>query len=209
MPPDVELERKQSPDRGTVLAPEPRAVIVVTILGPDMEVLRRTAHELTDRLRKVSGVGEARVEPPAGKPELQFRIDRQKAAEVGASLADIADVIEAATAGHVVGHVDVAGRRMPVMVIYGEKLGQDPERLGKLPIGASGGGRVPLASLVEIAMAIEPSAIYRQDMQRALLLLCKVEDRNRARAVADIKKAVAPVEQTLEQGYRLQIRAQE
>ncbi|MFA4945058.1 MAG: efflux RND transporter permease subunit [Lentisphaeria bacterium] len=65
----------------------------IQIVGRDQENNRAIAARLVEKLRRVSGVADARVQQPADLPRLQFAVDRVKASGLGLTERDVANSV--------------------------------------------------------------------------------------------------------------------
>ncbi|GAH61328.1 unnamed protein product, partial [marine sediment metagenome] len=75
--------------------------IALDIKGYDLTQGKRLAQEVFDSIGKVKGVVEPRMSLEEGQPELQVRIDRDKASSLGLNFSQIAQTIRTANAGTV------------------------------------------------------------------------------------------------------------
>ena len=76
-----------------------RSDVAVKIFGDDMDVLNKSAEEVSAMLQKIQGSSEVKVEQTTGLPMLTVNIDRQKAARYGLNVADIQDTVATAIGG--------------------------------------------------------------------------------------------------------------
>ena len=76
----------------------------IQFVGRKVDENRRVAARLADRIRKVPGAVDIRIQQPADQPKLRFAIDRTKAAEVGLTERDIANNVLLTVSGS--GQVD-------------------------------------------------------------------------------------------------------
>src|SRR5256885_8610055 len=65
----------------------------IQIFGRDLAGNRRVAAQLAERISRVPGAVDLRVQQPDNEPYLQFDIDRTKAAELGLTERDVADAV--------------------------------------------------------------------------------------------------------------------
>jgi HAE1 family hydrophobic/amphiphilic exporter-1 len=67
--------------------------VEVNIFGPDLDVLARLGKEVTAAVRDVSGYQNVDVNWQDSTPEIQWKVDRAKATQLGLSFQDIATTI--------------------------------------------------------------------------------------------------------------------
>ena len=100
-----------------------RSEIGVKIYGTDLAVLDETARRVAAVLRTVPGAANVYPEPLTGAQYLNVRIDREKAARYGLTVAAVQDVIETAVGERVVTRILEGRRRFPVRVRYTAEYG--------------------------------------------------------------------------------------
>ena len=99
------------------------------------------------------------------------------------------------------------GDRRCNLVIKAGPSDVDFQTIRDLPVRIPSGGWVPLNSLVTIQVTSGPSTIYRENMQRAARISCGVKDRDRSDVVTDIRKALGPLVDDLEDRHSIEIGA--
>jgi multidrug efflux pump subunit AcrB len=65
----------------------------VQIVGRDLMKNREVAARLAERIRRVPGAVDVRVQQPADQPKLRFTVDRSKSVEMGLSEKDVANAV--------------------------------------------------------------------------------------------------------------------
>src|SRR5690606_8972488 len=83
-------------DEGALSAP-----ISILVRGADMNVLSAIAEDIAEIVRSVPGTREVDTSVSAGRPELQIRIDRDRAAQYGLTVAQVASAARVAVDGAV------------------------------------------------------------------------------------------------------------
>lgn len=108
--------------------------IEVDIYGSDLNVLSATAHDILTQVRAIPGMENADTNVQDAVPELQFKIDRQKALQLGISFSDIASTINAATSGSLSSFYQEGGFQYPIYVQVPENRRKSVEDILNLPI---------------------------------------------------------------------------
>ncbi|MEI6916257.1 MAG: efflux RND transporter permease subunit, partial [Armatimonadota bacterium] len=90
--------------------------IEVDIFGNDLSTLTRLSKEVMRQLRGVSGLENLDVNWQEAMPEIQWRIDREKAQAMGISFSDIANTINTATNGNIASYYQEKGFQYPILV---------------------------------------------------------------------------------------------
>src|SRR5690606_25876112 len=82
-----------------------------------------------------------------------------------------------------------------------EPVREDISALRRLTIELPGGGSVPLESIASIYRSSGPNTINRENGHRHIVLQCNVSGRGVVDVVDDIHERVAPLIETLPEGY--------
>ena len=175
--------------------------IQYAIRGLDLEVLQNDTRRIAAELSKRPGIVDVDSTLEAGKPELKVYIDRNKAADMGVSVAGISDAINLLVSGEVdiTKYKDEAkGRRYDVRVRLNPEDRASPGDLGRIYVRARDGRLVELASVIRVQEGGGPSVIYRVDRQRATMLYASLEEKPLAEAMQDLDGIAS---QILSPGY--------
>lgn len=178
-----------------------RSDVAVKIFGDDMDVLNKTAEEVSSKLQKIPGASEVKVEQTTGLPMLTVNIDRQKSARYGLNVADIQDAVATAIGGREAGTLFEGDRRFDILVRLPESLRNDLESMKRLPIPlprSAGGveGRTNFIQLAEVAsfeLAPGPNQVSRENGKRRIVVSANVRGRDVGSFVADAEAALAQV----------------
>ncbi len=139
--------------------------------GPDLEVLKRYANELSAELRKLPGVADLDSSYEGGLPELQVNIDRQKAADLGVSVDDIAATMRTMLQGDVVTRFREGQDTYDVRLQLQESDRNDPAIIAGLTVPSTKVGEVRLDNVASLTHGTGPVQIDRQDRQRQIALV--------------------------------------
>jgi len=170
--------------------------IQYVVRGTDLSYLTDYMKQIVARFAKLPGVVDVDTSLEAGKPELRVTIDRDKAADLGVSVADIAAAINVLISGE----VDVTkfkdeakGRRYDVRVRLNPQDRMNPGDIGKIYIRARDGRLVELANVVQIREGGAPSTIYRVDRQRAMIMYASLEKKPLGQAMDELNAIAAGI----------------
>ena len=190
--------------------------VEVNIIGPDLNVLSRLGKEVTAAVRDVSGYENVDVNWQDSTPEIQWKVDRAKATQLGLSFQDIATTIGTATNGNIASYFQENGFQYPIQVQLPEARRKTVETLLSLPLKpsiipstttASANGATakssPIIELRQVATAIYgtgPSQITRLNRQRYIAVSGTPESRSAAEIQSDIEQRMQKIE--MPTGYR-------
>ena len=175
-----------------------RAQIAVKVYGPDLRVLRETAHDVEERLSPsrpggVPGVVDLQVEPQVEIGQLRVKVKREEAARYGLRPGDVAELLETAYKGRVVSEVLDEERRFDMVVWYDEASRTDPAVIHQTILDTPSGRKVALGQVAEVVQTTGPNTLNRENVQRRVVVSCNVQGRDLAGVVADIRRQLEPV----------------
>src|ERR1043166_3976770 len=136
------------------------------ISGPDMDQLNKYADQIVDRLQKDATFRDPDNSVDVGTPEVQFIIDRAKAADLGVVATDISRALNIAAAGQRVSTFNEGTQEYDVIVQADEKFRRTRENLQYFTVASSKGNPVDLNRLVTMQEAKSASSIARLNRQR-------------------------------------------
>src|SRR5208282_5576559 len=178
----------------------------VKILGPNLEMLEKLAHDVQDQLSQVKGICDLGVFPVFGQPNLNITIDRDKAARYGLNTGDVNTVIQAAMGGTVATTQLEGDRQFNVAVRLAPEYRATLESVGDIKVGyttANGNNAyIPLRELADISLDTGAVNIYHEGTVRFIAVKFSTRGRDLGSTVADAEKRIAK-NVTLPSGYRM------
>ncbi len=166
------------------------------ISSGDMVSLQKYTKEVATELAKVPGVVDVDTSLEAGKPELSVYIDREKAADLGVSVASIAEAVNLLISGEVditKFKDDTRSRRYDVRMRLNPQDRMNPEDLGKIYIRSRDGRMVQLANVISIEEGGGPSSISRYNRQRSIWVFANLEKKPLAEAMSNLDSISARI----------------
>ena len=146
-----------------------------TLTGPDLDKLNTYSQTLLAKLKQIPNVADADTSLVYGKPELRVEIDRQRAADLGVRVNDIAQALNTMVAGQVVSSFPSGGEEYDVRLRADMQFRTSAEGLRQLTVFSTNTrGWVPLDQVVRIKSGEAPSSIGRLDRQRQVTLSANV-----------------------------------
>jgi len=139
--------------------------------GSDLEVVKRYADRLGTELKALPGVVDLDSSYEGGLPELQVHIDRQKAADLGVSVDDIAATMRTMLQGDVATRFREGQDTYDVRLQLQEKDRNDPAIIAGLTVPSSKVGQARLDNVASLTHGTGPVEIDRQDRQRQIALV--------------------------------------
>lgn len=152
-----------------------QADVQFTLTGPDLDKLNTYSQALLAKLKAMPYVADADTSLVYGKPELRVEIDRQRAADLGVRVSDIAQALNTMVAGQVVSSFPSGGEEYDVRVRADMQYRTSAEGLRQLTVFSTNTrGWVPLDQVVRIKSGEAPSSIGRLDRQRQVTLSANI-----------------------------------
>jgi HAE1 family hydrophobic/amphiphilic exporter-1 len=146
------------------------APVQIELLGDDFDVLNQAAAEVTTRIRKVPGLIDLDISWRVGRPELQVRVDRLKAASAGLSTGTVAAALRTAIQGSTDTKLRTGGQEYDIRVRLPASERQSPEDVRNILIAAPGGRPVYVKDVAVVGPATGPTQIDRKNRQRMVVV---------------------------------------
>ena len=141
-------------------------------------------------MRGVEGVEDLGLFRVIGQPNLNFIVDRQKAARYGINVSDVQDAIETAVGGKAVSQVLKGEQRYDLVVRYQAPYRETKEAIENIRLLAPSGERVSLAQLCAVKEIDGASEIYREENSRYVAIKYSVRGRDLGSTVEEAMKKV-------------------
>jgi Cu(I)/Ag(I) efflux system membrane protein CusA/SilA len=190
-------------NRVDMLATGVNTPIGIRVLGRSLDDVVKGSNEVARVVKGVAGAVDVVADPLRGKPYIEVRLDRVRAARLGVSASDVNDLIETALGGKAVTSTVEGRERHPVVVRYGRGWREDEESIGKLLVPARGSRRrsgssssppesrlIPLSEVAEIGVVEGPATIKSENGLLRNYVRLSAHDRDAADLVAEAKLAV-------------------
>ena len=154
----------------------PQTVITYYIGGPDLKKLTEYSQNILAQFKKIPGVVDADSSLVVGQPELGITPDRQKAADLGVSIADIANTSHLLVGGQKVTDYFESGEQYEVHIRADLPARNDRSVISQMtvPSSTNPGGTVTLDQVVDFNTGTGPAQITRQDRRRNVLITSNV-----------------------------------
>jgi len=178
----------------------------VKILGQNLQVLEQLASQVMAEMAKVRGVADLGIFHVLGQPNLNIKVDREKAARYGLNTGDVNTVVQAALGGTTATTVLEGDRQFSLAVRLDPKYRSSIDEIRSVkvayPTPSGTNGYVALSELAEITLDTGASFIYRERSQRYIPIKFSVRGRDLGSTVAEAQERVANAVK-LPNGYRM------
>ena len=178
----------------------------IKIIGPNLEILEGLANQAMHEMQQVRGVTDLGIFRVLGQPNLNIRIDRERAARYGLSVNDVNSVVQAALGGTVATTLLESDRQFNVTVRLAPEYRDSLDAVARIKVGyqtSEGNAYIPLAQLATISLDTGASYIFRERNQRFVPIKFSVRGRDLAGAVAEGQERIAR-NVKLPSGYKIE-----
>ena len=179
-----------------------KGALAVKVYGDDLKTLEQKADQITEIMRPIRGIEDLGVFRVLGQPNLNFTVDRDRAARYGINVSDVQDAVQTAVGGNALSQVLIGEQRYDLVLRYLPQYRSTQEAIERIRLLAPTGERVSLAQLTKIKETDGGSEIYREGNSRYVAVKFSVRDRDLGSTVEEaIKKVTAQVK--LPTGYTI------
>ncbi len=179
---------------------ESSSAISIAIQGDDLNVLRGLSKDVKEIVKQVPGTREVRSSLADGDPEVQVRVNRQKALYYGLTPQYISSEVTTAIDGMVAGkYRAISGKEIDIRVTSSGSHAKDLETLTGLNIITPSGDKVKLSDLAAFKLTRGPVQIDRLNQMRRATVSCDLLNRDLNSVTKDIESKVDKIK--LPAGY--------
>ncbi len=150
----------------------------VEVRGFDLSAAAQLSTEVKEVLESIPGVTDAQISRREGMPEMQIRVDRDKASALGLSISQLANTLRTAVGGTRATMFREGGEEYNVLVRLRETDRNDLYGIRQIPINAPVGRTLPVSSIIEARRVEGPQSIARVDQQRSIAVSANISGRD-------------------------------
>lgn len=158
------------------------APVAIELSGDDFALLADLSYDIMRRVETVPGLVDVQTDLEDALPEMQFKVNRNKAALLGLNTQAIGAFLRSAVFGMQSTRLRAGEEEYDITVRLPENQRNNLELLNNLRIGRAGAGAVPLSSLGEWEYAAGRGSITRKNQSRMITISGDTQER----AVRDV-----------------------
>ena len=137
--------------------------------GNDLVQMEQTAHQLMAEMKKVNGLVDISMSYEGGKPEMQLRIDHERAVGLGVPTAHVGQTVNALVGGADASKFREGSEEYDVRVRLDEKYRHSPGQLTGLKVRSSTTKQlIDIGSLASLEPQIGPTQVERESRRRQI-----------------------------------------
>lgn len=144
--------------------------LALNIYGEDFTECRRIAEDVLKEVKTISGAEDLAIDQEPPLPQLQIHAERDKIAQYGLNVLDVAELIEVAIGGKAISQVFIGDKVYDVICRFNEASRNTPETIGNLMLTSAFGTKIPLSQVADISLNTGASLIAREMNKRYIIL---------------------------------------
>jgi HAE1 family hydrophobic/amphiphilic exporter-1 len=149
--------------------------VELELRGYDLAMADRLADDLTGIMETVPEIADVRVSRREGRPEQNLLVDREKIAELGLTVREVAEVIQSNVGGSRVGVFRENGEEFPIVVRLQPRDRLSTRDLSNVSIRSNTGEILPVSTVVHSDRRRSPTEIERVNGQRVTYITANLE----------------------------------
>jgi hydrophobic/amphiphilic exporter-1 (mainly G- bacteria), HAE1 family len=150
--------------------------IRLSLKGKSSERLTELSRDIAWTLDQLPGFSDVRSEAEIGEKEVQVVIDRQKARQFGFTTSEVANIISAAMRGVNLRKMHGESGEIDIRLEFQESDRETIDQLKNLPLYASNGSPVELASLADFQIRRGPRNVFRENRTTSMGVTANLTD---------------------------------
>ncbi|MCK4993767.1 MAG: efflux RND transporter permease subunit [Candidatus Omnitrophica bacterium] len=165
--------------------------IEVEIFGHDMKITSELAEKIKRIMEETRGAIDIRISRKKPRFEIWVKVDREKAAQMGVSVASIASVLRSNYYGFDASKYRDNGDDFSIFVQLSKREKNTVDTIGDISIPSISGSLIKLKNIAKITDALGPVEIERKNRERVVKVGCDVYKRSLGEVKRDIEKKMA------------------
>ncbi len=150
------------------------AAVQYVLAGPDLRQLEAITTKMSPKIKAHPAVVDFDTNLIVGQPEVRVTIDRDRAADLGVSVSDVADSLRMLVAGMKASTFPEGGEEYEIRIRAQDAARRDVAGLSLMTVPSRKYGTVPLASVIQMTEGTGPSQVNRLGRQRQVTFMANV-----------------------------------
>ncbi|MBI5496777.1 MAG: efflux RND transporter permease subunit [Deltaproteobacteria bacterium] len=142
------------------------APLQLRLAGPELDHLAKLSETAKKFIKDIPGTADVDSTLVVGKPELRINLDRNKAGDLGVSVAEVASTIQLMVGGLEVSRFEENAQQYDIFLRAGPDFRSTPEGLLQITVPSRKAGTVRLADVASLEKTTGPSVISRLNRRR-------------------------------------------
>ena len=164
--------------------------LVVKVYGDDFKETRRIAEDVLKTLKTVKGAVDLSIDQEPPLPQLQIHADRDKIAQYGLNVSEVAELIEVAIGGKPISQIFIGNKVYDIICRYNEESRNTPEKIANLMLTSGTGAKIPLSQVANVKLSTGESTITREMNKRHLTVKLNVRNRDLSSLLKEAQNSI-------------------
>jgi CzcA family heavy metal efflux pump len=148
----------------------------VSVQGDDLGTLQRLAAEIQSRVEGIPGLEGIQLSTEEASPQLAIRIDRERTADLGLSVADVGQTVRTALEGAIPTRFTDGNYEYDVRVRLPREGFRSAEDLGGIALFPGASRPIYLRDVADVRVGTGPTTILRENQNRQIRITGDVND---------------------------------
>jgi multidrug efflux pump len=179
------------------------APVSLVLQGPSFEDLAGYTHEIMERARAIPGLVNLQTDLELNKPQLEVEIDRERAADLGVSVRDIASTLQILVGGLDLSRFKLQGETYDVIARLAAAERATPRDLYQINVRGADDQLISMASMVTLRETVSARGLPHFDRLRAASITASLAPGLALGDALDQIRAMATDVLPAGRGYRL------
>jgi CzcA family heavy metal efflux pump len=193
---DIRLRLSPGEVRGLILSNSPvRSEIDIVLQGENTDILEQAGEQVLAALEQQATLAKFRPDADSRQPELQIRLDRERAADLDLNIQDVGEVLTTAIEGSIPTQLQRGERLVDVRVELDQDSIRRPSQIRELPLFTEDNRLVRLGDVAQIEEGQAPGEIQRINQRQVFLIAGSLEeDASLGEALAEVDRIMQGIE---------------
>jgi HAE1 family hydrophobic/amphiphilic exporter-1 len=178
----------------------------VEVVGYNLATLQQVSDRIARLLATSSRLTDIKNSMQAGQPEIQIHIDPARAAQLGMTTSDIANVVVAKVRGDVATRYTLHDRKIDVLVRNREDQRANLSDIRNLIVNPDGSKAVPLSAVADVTLSSGPAEIRRVGQERVAVISANIAKGDLGSAATEARSLLSTL--TLPSGVVVRVAGQ-
>jgi CzcA family heavy metal efflux pump len=168
-----------------------RAQIAIKIYGTDLDQLLDKGKQVEGILAGIRGVRDLQLEQQIRVPEVRIKVNRERAGRLGLNAGDVLETAQIAFNGEHISQVIEGQKSFDLFLWFDEASRRDTQAMRGILIDGHNGVKVPLSQVAEVGIENRPYLIYRERVQRRIVVQANVAGRDLGSVISEAQRKIA------------------
>ncbi len=195
------------------MGPPTGMAVNLEISGEDPDQLKRLGDEVVARLErspifaKLDGLENDMAD---ARPELEIKVDRERAALYGLNTGDVGSTVRSAINGTEASKYRDGKDEYNIVVRLAKRFRNNLDIVGELTVVNEQGEQIPISSIASWEVGSGSGDVIRKDLERVVTISAEVRPNYNANAVlSEVREELTGFQQSLPLGYQLRYTGQQ